>query len=154
MRAIPIMILSVLASASYFGIALLAYTSASSYLSIVFRYVLVFPVAGGLFSVVTLIITWTLNNQSSETGKGTGMAIINLVGQCGPLIGVRAFPDHDEPGYLQGMTVCAAAMLGVAGFAASLGVILRKRNQALDRLGSSGRREQRRAAGSEWRYIV
>lgn len=161
MRAVPIIVLGLLASLSYFGIAILAHASPSSHLSIILRYALIFPVAIGLFSVVTLIITWTLNNQSSETGKGTGMAVINLVGQCGPLIGVRAFPERDEPGYVRGMAVCGAAMLGVAGVAAALGVMLRKRNRDLDQMGrdggggGEGRGGRRKVALEKgWRYIV
>ncbi|KAL9622607.1 MAG: hypothetical protein Q9160_003104 [Pyrenula sp. 1 TL-2023] len=155
MRAVPIMLLGLLASASYLGIAILAYISPASYLSIVFRYVLIFPVAVGLFSVVTLIITWTLNNQSSETGKGTGMAVLNLVGQCGPLIGVRAFPKSDEPGYVKGMGICALAMLAVVVFAASLGIVLKKRNEAMDRLkGSSEAQGRSKGQEREWRYII
>jgi hypothetical protein len=35
----------------------------------------------GFFSAVTLIITWTLNNQASASGKGMGK--FNSLGVCG-----------------------------------------------------------------------
>ncbi|KAI9665544.1 MAG: hypothetical protein M1831_001687 [Alyxoria varia] len=78
------------------------------------RYLLIFPACAGFFSSITLIITWTLNNQESGTGKGAGMMVLNLVGQCGPLLGVRLFPDEEGPGFARGMGVCGVAMLGVA----------------------------------------
>lgn len=83
------------------------------------------------------------------------MALLNLVGQCGPLIGVRAFPKGDEPGYVKGMGICALAMLGVTVFAASLGIVLKKRNAAIDRLkGSSERPDRRKGQQRDWRYII
>jgi len=85
----------------------------------------------GLFSSVTLIITWTLNNQESSTGKGTGMVILNLVGQCGPLVGVHLFPKSDGPLYVSGMAVCAGFMGGVAVLAAGLRLYLSSLNREI-----------------------
>jgi hypothetical protein len=68
-----------------------------------------------------IIITWTLNNQRSDSQKGTGMAILNVIGQLGPLVGTSIFPEKDGPWYVRGMSMCAGFMLCV-GF---LAVILR-----------------------------
>jgi len=108
--------------------------------SITIRYIALFGTAMGLFSSVTLIITWTLNNQESAAGKGTGLTILNLVGQCGPLIGVHLFPKHDGPLYVRGMAVCAGFMgLGVAGLA----ILLRFRLKRLNvRNGHGGHRPE------------
>ena len=52
-------------------------------------------------------------------GKGHGLAILNIVGQCGPLIGVHVFPDSTGPFYIPGMAVCAGFMaFGVAAWRA------------------------------------
>ena len=51
------------------------------------RYMCVYPAAAGFFSAITIIITWTMNNQESNAKKGMGMTILNVIGQCGPLIG-------------------------------------------------------------------
>lgn len=53
----------------------------------VIRYLCVYPAAAGFFSAITIIITWTMNNQESNAKKGMGMTILNVIGQCGPLIG-------------------------------------------------------------------
>lgn len=45
------------------------------------RYWGVYPAASGFFSAVTLLITWTINNQESDTKKGTGVAILNIIGE-------------------------------------------------------------------------
>lgn len=44
------------------------------------RYLGVYPAASGFFSAVTILITWTINNQESDTKKGTGVAILNVIG--------------------------------------------------------------------------
>ena len=97
--------------------------------SITIRYVAVYGAAMGLFSSVTLIITWTLNNQATATGRGTGLTILNIVGQCGPLIGVHVFPKSQGPFYIQGMAICAGFMgVGVAGLAGVLRLVLSRAN--------------------------
>ncbi|RVX67588.1 hypothetical protein B0A52_08117 [Exophiala mesophila] len=122
---------SLLSAVSYAGIALAGALEQSigEAGSITIRYVAVYGAAMGLFASVTLIITWTLNNQASATGKGTGLTILNLVGQCGPLIGVRLFPKSQGPFYIQGMVTCAVFMaVGVAGLSIVLRLILHKAN--------------------------
>ena len=88
--------------------------------SITIRYIAVYPAAVGLFSSVMLIITWTLNNQQSSSGKGMAMTVLNVVGQCGPLVGVRLFPEGDGPLYVKGMSVCGGFMGGVVLVAVGL----------------------------------
>lgn len=83
----------------------------------------------GFFSAIVLIITWTLNNQQTTTGKGTGVVLLNVVGQCGPLVGVRLFPEGDGPWFVKGMGVSAACMVVVAGLAAALRWWLRVLNR-------------------------
>ena len=85
------------------------------------RYIGVYPAATGFFSAITIIITWTINNQESDSGKGTGLAMLNYIGQLGPLLGVHLYPDRDQPYYIKGMAVCA----GFMGFVALLAGVLR-----------------------------
>lgn len=65
-------------------------TVAISYLGVVLA-------AGTIFAIVSLIITWNGNNSESESGRGTGMAILQAVGQCGPLLGTRLYPQNQGP---------------------------------------------------------
>ena len=102
------------------------------------RYLLIFPACAGFFSCITLIITWTLNNQRSGTGKGAGMMLLNLVGQCGPLLGVRLFPDGEGPGFSRGMGVCGLAMVLVAVLAWGLRWYLGRENRRVAVVGSFG----------------
>ncbi|KAF7903773.1 uncharacterized protein EAF01_006822 [Botrytis porri] len=85
------------------------------------RYIAIYPACMGFFSVITILITWTLNNQRSSSRQGTGFAIMQIVGQCGPLVGTRLYPESQAPLYREGMGVCAGVMLMVAG----LGLVLR-----------------------------
>jgi MFS family permease len=131
-RSLFLMGVALLSAGSYASIALAGYLheGLGEAGSITIRYVAVFGAAMGLFSSVTLIITWTLNNQATATGKGTGLTILNIVGQCGPLIGVHLFPKSQGPFYVQGMAVCAGFMaVGVAGLAGILRLVLWRENR-------------------------
>ena len=125
-RSVFLCAVALLSALSYAGIALAGalHERIGEAGSITIRYVCVYGAAMGLFSAVTLIITWTLNNQESAEGKGTGMVVLNLIGQCGPLVGVRLFPKGQGPLYVQGMGVCAGFMAGVAVLAGGLRVWL------------------------------
>jgi hypothetical protein len=93
------------------------------------RYAGIYPAAIGFFSVITIIITWTINNQESESKQGTGFAMLQLIGQCGPLVGTRLYPEKDAPLYNTGMVVCAGAMVLVALLSIGLRVYLGKKNR-------------------------
>lgn len=95
------------------------------------RYIGVYPAAMGFFSVVTIIITWTINNQDSDSKKGTGVAIMNYIGQLGPLVGVHLYPDRDQPYYVSGMAICAGFMAAVAVLAFGLRTILAAKNRKM-----------------------
>lgn len=72
------------------------------------RYFGVFLAAGGVFPAISNILPWTLNNQGSDSKRGAGITVLNLIGQCGPLLGTRMFPTRDAPHYVTGMAVCAS----------------------------------------------
>jgi len=98
-------------------------------LGIWWRYVGIYPAAIGFFSVITIIITWTINNQESESKQGTGFAMLQLIGQCGPLVGTRLYPESDAPLYVTGMVACAGAMVFVACLSVGLRVYLGRKNK-------------------------
>ena len=95
------------------------------------RYAGVYPATCGFFSAVTLIITWTINNQRSESGQGTGLAMLNIIGQLGPFVGTRLYPESDGPYYVKGMATCAGFMVLVCVFALILRQHLISRNVSL-----------------------
>jgi hypothetical protein len=47
------------------------------------RHFAVYLVAAGIFPAVFNIAPWTLNNLRSDSGRGTGIALLQMVGQCG-----------------------------------------------------------------------
>ena len=111
-----------------FGYAMMAITG-SVHARPLIRYIGVYPAAMGFFSAVTIIITWTINNQESDSGKGTGVAMLNYIGQLGPLVGVHLYPDADQPYYVKGMAICAGFMAVVAVLAIILRMILLGKNK-------------------------
>ena len=96
------------------------------------RYVCIYPAAWGFFSSITIIIAWTMDNRPAKEGKGTGMAILNFIGQCGPLVGTRLYPEEDGPYYIKGMMVCGIFMLVVAALSFTLRKILQRENRLLE----------------------
>lgn len=112
---------------SAFGYAMIALGGKLAWTNWV-RYSMIYPAAVGFFSVITIVITWTINNQESESGQGMGFAMLQIIGQCGPLVGTRLYPDEDAPFYVKGMTVCSIAMVFVAILSLSLRFYLQREN--------------------------
>lgn len=124
---------SLLAASGYALIAIAGWQRAS----IAWRYAGVFPSTIGFFSAITIIITWTINNQDSDSKKGTGVAILNVIGQLGPLVGVHLYPESDGPYYVKGMSICAVFMATVAVLAIMLSVLLATQNRTTSRICSA-----------------
>ncbi|KAG6009689.1 hypothetical protein E4U43_008688 [Claviceps pusilla] len=97
------------------------------------RYVGVFFAAMGVFPSIANILPWVLNNQGSDEGRGAGIVLLNLVGQCGPLLGTRSYPQSDRPDYVKGHSISAAFMIVVAVLATILRTILVLENKKLDK---------------------
>lgn len=115
---------SLLACTGYFLLTI----SGPLQLSSLWRYMAIFPASAGFFSAVTIIITWTINNEPTGTRRSAGVVMLGFLGQLGPLIGVRLYPDEEGPYYTKGMAVCAGFMAVVAGLAWGLRGYLRGKN--------------------------
>ena len=126
-RSVFVIFHALLAAAGYTGMAI----SGSMKASPQWRYAGVYPASMGFFSVVTILITWTINNQDSDSKKGTGLAMLNYIGQLGPLLGVHLYPDRDQPYYVSGMATCAGFMAAVAILAYGLRRILMAKNRKI-----------------------
>lgn len=106
------------------------------------RYLAIYPAAAGFFCVVVLTIAWNINNSRGRNHKGAGFALMQVIGQTGPLIGTRLYPKEDGPWFTGGMGVCAAAMFGVAGLALGLRAYLARANGRADRDDAGGSWEE------------
>lgn len=74
------------------------------------------------------------------------MVMLNLIGQCGPLLGTRVYPTSGAPRYLEGQAVCAGFMFLTTILAFTLRTILAWENRKLDR--AYGTLEEQRARAS------
>lgn len=126
-RSIPIILH---ASSALVGYMLLA-LSPTLHLSSTAQYLCIFPITSGFFSAVTTVIVWTVNNQQSEEGRGSNVALLNVIGQLGPLLGTRLYPDSDAPTYTKGHALCAGFMGLVALLATVLRWLLIRANMSL-----------------------
>lgn len=123
---------ALVSSAAYLAIATTGYfhNHLSPELHTFIRYICVYPATAGFFSAITLIITWSMDNRVEKEGKGASIAILNIVGQCGPLLGTRLYPESDGPWYIRGMATCSFFMVVVAILAFALRVLLQRANRA------------------------
>ncbi|RVX71349.1 hypothetical protein B0A52_04923 [Exophiala mesophila] len=97
------------------------------------RYFGTFLAAAGVFPAIANTLPWVVNNQGSDSRRGMGIVLLNLVGQCGPLLGTRVFPQHQKPRYVEGQSICAAFMFFNAFLALSLRTLLVWENKKLDK---------------------
>ncbi|KAF2705033.1 MFS transporter-like protein [Pleomassaria siparia CBS 279.74] len=154
-RGLTITLLSAIGAIGYI---MLATTSSTGP-----RYTGVFLAAAGVFPCIGNILPWVLNNQGSDTKRGAGIAILNLIGQCGPLLGTRLYPSKDQPYYRMGMWVCAGFMLFNGALAFGLRCLLKWENGRLDKkfgavegLGRDGKSEGEGSEndGPRFRYVL
>jgi hypothetical protein len=97
------------------------------------RYFAVYLAAAGVFPSISNILPWVLNNQGTDTKRGTGMAVLNIVGQCGPILGTRIFPASEGKFYVKGLSICAAFMFLNALLALTLRTYLQWQNRQAQR---------------------
>ncbi|KAF9870053.1 major facilitator superfamily transporter [Colletotrichum karsti] len=133
-RSVPIVLHALASAGGYAALTL----SEPLGLPPALRYLAIYPAAIGFFNVVTLTIVWSINNQASESRQGGGFALMQIIGQCGPLVGTRLYPDRDAPFYASGMQTCACAMLAVAVLALSLRFYLSYLNRKADAASADG----------------
>jgi len=81
--------------------------------TVVMSYVGIMLAAGTIFAIICLVITWNGNNSETESSRGAGLAILQGLGQCGPLLGTRLYPADHGPEYISGSLTCAGCMLVV-----------------------------------------
>jgi dipeptide/tripeptide permease len=96
------------------------------------RYFAIFLAAAGVFPSISNILPWVLNNQGTDTKRGTGMALLQMVGQCGPILGTRLYPAKEGKLYVKGMAVCAGFMFFNALLALTLRTYLAWQNKLAD----------------------
>lgn len=133
-RSVPMMAMGFLAMSGYLVLALAGLLQLGNTL----RYLCIFPICAGFFSCVTIVISWTVNNQQSDEGKGAGVALLQTIGQLGPLVGTRLYPESDAPYYVTGMSVCAGFMALVGVLAFALRVVLKRANARVRQDGRGG----------------
>ena len=96
------------------------------------RYLGVFLAASGIFPSIANILPWVTNNQGSDTRRGAGIMLLNLIGQCGPLLGTNIFPPEESPRYVKGMAVSAAFTFFTGFLAFGLRCLLVYENRRLE----------------------
>lgn len=124
------------------------------------RYAGVYLAAGGVFPSIGNVLPWVLNNQGNDDRRGAGIVLLNLIGQCGPLLGTRLYPLNEGPDYTKGHSICAAFMFFTTLMALLLRTLLARENKKLDeKYGPVSEADQEESAGLEnfgpkFRYVL
>lgn len=113
------------------------------------RYAGTYLAAAGVFPCIANILPWVMNNGTSDSRRGAGMVMLNLIGQCGPLLGTRIYPTTGAPRYIEGQSVCAAFMFFTTLLAFTLRTLLTWENKKLDRKYGTLEEQRARAALAE-----
>ena len=182
-RGLVLMITSLIGSIGYIILATVT--------TVGVRYFAVYLAAAGVFSTIPNILAWTLSmltkplparvrslslqgwdvgadsgldNQGSDTRRGAGLVLINVIGQCGPILGTRLYPTAQGPRYVKGMSICAAFMFFAAVMAFALRILLvwenRRLDQKFDIKSGEGKETDQGAAvavedyGPKFRYVL
>lgn len=114
------------------------------------RYAGAFLAAAGVFPAIGNILPWVMNNQGSDSRRGAGIVLLNLIGQCGPLLGTNIYPDSDAPRFVKGHSICAAFLFFTTLLALSLRTLLVWENKKLDRAYGTREELRARAASAEF----
>lgn len=61
------------------------------------------------------------------------MVMLQMVGQCGPLLGTRLYPSNEAPRYIKGQCVCAAFLFFTAALVLTLRTLLVIKNRRMER---------------------
>lgn len=116
------------------------------------RYFGVFLAASGIFPAIANILPWVLNNQRTSTTRGFGIALINVIGQCGSLLGTRLYPHPEQP--QKGLWICGGLMLFNAFLALALRILLQMENKRLESQDTSDGSVGSEGDGPGFRYIL
>ncbi|KAK5131528.1 hypothetical protein LTR08_000855 [Meristemomyces frigidus] len=138
-RGLMIMAMSIIGGIGYIMLA-------ASH-SVGVRYAGTYFAAAGVFPVIGNILPWVMNNQGSDSRRGAGMVLLNLVGQTGPLLGTRVYPASQGPYFVEGHSVCAAFLFFTTLLALGLRTLLAWENKKLDREYGTIDEQRARAAG-------
>jgi len=112
------------------------------------RYAGVFLAAGGVFPTIANILPWVTNNQGSDSRRGAGIVILNIIGQCGPVLGTRLYPTNEGPFYVKGQAVCAGFMFFTTLLVIGLRGLLWWENSKMDKQYGTLEEQKTRAATS------
>jgi hypothetical protein len=88
--------------------------------------------AARVFPSVGNIPLWIMNNQASDTRRGTGIVMTNVVGQCGPMQGTSMYTTSEQLYYRRGMRVSAAFVISNGSLALCLRFLPVWENKKLD----------------------
>lgn len=149
-RGIVIAILTAIGGTGYVILATTKHVGA--------RYFGVFLAAAGIFPAIANVLPWVTNNQGSDTRRGTGIVLLNLIGQCGPLLGTRLYPSSEGPFYVKGQSICGGFMFLFCILAMLLRTLLARENKRLDeKYGTVAQQrlamQDARARGEEQREV-
>lgn len=69
------------------------------------RYFGLFLAIPGVYASHAIIMTWTGDNQGTDSKRGMGYILLHVFGLTGPILGTRLFPKSTAPRYVRGISI-------------------------------------------------
>jgi len=94
------------------------------------RYTGMFLMCAGSFSAFNVLEAWVGSTiPRTRTKRAITYALVNMLGNLSNIYGAYFFPSKDAPQYVHGGIILSAFALGGVGFAAALGLYLKRENR-------------------------
>lgn len=97
------------------------------------RYFGLFLAVPGVYTSHAIIMTWTGDNQGTDSKRGAGYVILHIFGLTGPILGTRLFPKTEAPHYLKGIWITVGFISFTLVLSAVYRVYLMRENKKLDK---------------------
>lgn len=149
-RAYPISVCLLIASVGYILLSVSRTTGV--------KYFGLYLAVPGVYSALSIIMTWTGDNQGSDTKRGVGYVVIHVIGMVGPIVGTFLFPSTEAPHYKKGIWVTTGIVMFCMLFSLVYRAYLVRENRKRDeKYGPVDKDEIRKCnddTQKEYRYVV
>ncbi|KAF8604001.1 MFS general substrate transporter [Ceratobasidium sp. AG-I] len=98
------------------------------------RYFAIFLCCAGTYTTIGLALTWFAHNLGAESKKAAGLPLLQIIGQCGSVLGTHAYPTAEGPYYVKGLALCCAFEFLGALMCLVLTISFRRENARRDRI--------------------
>lgn len=122
------------------------------------RYFGLYLAVPGVYAALAMVMSWTGDNQGSDSKRGVGYVVLHVFGMTGPIVGTLLFPDKDRPHYTKGIWVTFGIVVFTMAFGTVFALYLHRENKKLDqKYGPADPKKLRTCSDDtqkDFRYVI